>query len=100
MCFESYNPEDNLYRLPCKHSFHSDCILPWLDKHNTCPSCRAELPTDDLEYENRRMNGGQPPSNPLFDIFNQGRQGGNGGGAPGGSSSGGPGPSFNSSYHA
>ena len=64
VCFEQFKDEDKFYKLPCKHLFHVDCILPWLEKHNTCPSCRHELPTDNLEHENNRRT----PQDPFFDF--------------------------------
>ncbi|XP_055315720.1 E3 ubiquitin-protein ligase RNF181 [Sitodiplosis mosellana] len=42
--------------MPCSrsHAFHSECILPWLEKTNSCPLCRHELKTDDPDYERQR----------------------------------------------
>ncbi|KAG8513441.1 E3 ubiquitin-protein ligase RNF181 [Galemys pyrenaicus] len=48
--------EETAIEMPCHHLFHSNCILPWLSKTNSCPLCRHELPTDDDTYEEHRRD--------------------------------------------
>ncbi|CAO2149385.1 unnamed protein product [Urochloa humidicola] len=31
--------------LPCSHSYHPGCVLPWLAAHRACPCCRAASPS-------------------------------------------------------
>jgi len=51
ICLKPYAPGEKVSSLPCAHSFHAACVLPWLKKTSTCPMCRRELPTDNVEYE-------------------------------------------------
>ncbi len=32
--------EDALFRLSCNHTFHMACLIKWLEKNRTCPTCR------------------------------------------------------------
>ncbi|XP_031556549.1 E3 ubiquitin-protein ligase RNF181-like [Actinia tenebrosa] len=51
ICLAEYEENEKVKQMPCEHMFHSGCILPWLEKTNSCPVCRYELPTDNEEYE-------------------------------------------------
>jgi len=54
VCKDEFSLHSEAIKLPCKHYFHHDCIYPWLGMHNTCPLCRHELPTLDIDYEESR----------------------------------------------
>ena len=47
VCQDSFGGRKVAVRLPCYHVFHRACIKPWLESHNTCPTCRFELETED-----------------------------------------------------
>lgn len=32
--------KDNALETACNHTFHKDCLLPWLRIHNRCPDCK------------------------------------------------------------
>ncbi|XP_010423130.1 PREDICTED: E3 ubiquitin-protein ligase CIP8-like isoform X1 [Camelina sativa] len=55
VCKDEMNIGNEAVQLPCNHKYHSECIVPWLKVRNTCPVCRHELPTDDAEYEQRKI---------------------------------------------
>lgn len=44
ICMERYLPNSEVYSMPCRHTFHFDCIETWLLKNPSCPMCRYKLP--------------------------------------------------------
>ncbi|XP_044974145.1 E3 ubiquitin-protein ligase ATL6-like [Hordeum vulgare subsp. vulgare] len=60
VCLLEFDDDDSLRLLPaCPHAFHPECIGLWLEKHVTCPLCRASVldaPLPDPEEPT------QPPS--------------------------------------
>uniref|UniRef100_A0A0E0NGQ1 RING-type E3 ubiquitin transferase n=1 Tax=Oryza rufipogon TaxID=4529 RepID=A0A0E0NGQ1_ORYRU len=44
VCLLEFEDDDALRLLPaCPHAFHPECIGLWLEKHVTCPLCRANV---------------------------------------------------------
>lgn len=47
VCLEVLEFGSEAREMPCKHKFHNECILPWLELHSSCPVCRFQLPADE-----------------------------------------------------
>ncbi|XP_056159284.1 E3 ubiquitin-protein ligase SGR9, amyloplastic-like [Syzygium oleosum] len=46
ICKDEISREEEAARMPCKHIFHHECIVRWLNASNLCPLCRFPMPGD------------------------------------------------------
>ncbi|XP_019055076.1 PREDICTED: E3 ubiquitin-protein ligase RNF13-like [Nelumbo nucifera] len=46
VCLENFKVGDKCRLLPCRHSFHANCVDSWLLKTPICPICRTSVDSD------------------------------------------------------
>ena len=56
ICLIKYQKPDILKEFPCKHIYHKNCILKWLDKSNICPLCKYDIVNDVNKIEIKNTN--------------------------------------------
>ncbi|KAL1531444.1 RING-type E3 ubiquitin transferase [Salvia divinorum] len=44
ICCAEFNNGDRVITLHCKHFYHSECIIKWLQINKNCPVCQREVP--------------------------------------------------------
>lgn len=42
-CFEDFKLGEPVVELLCRHIFHTQCVVPWLQQRPSCPICRQEV---------------------------------------------------------
>ena len=53
ICQEGFDIAHVVVHMPCQHCYHDGCLMEWLKRRNTCPSCRFELNTGNAAYDAR-----------------------------------------------
>lgn len=64
VCQCEYVNEQILIRLPCRHCFHQECVTPWLESHDTCPMCRAQVIVPTPTSAEKEGDEPEPPLSP------------------------------------
>lgn len=49
ICQCSFEINEDVKILPCKHAFHKECVDAWLSDHKTCVTCKQSIDPSDLQ---------------------------------------------------
>ncbi|GES81209.1 E3 ubiquitin-protein ligase RNF126 isoform X1 [Rhizophagus clarus] len=78
VCKDEFQIDEEAVYLPCTHTFHYDCIKPWLKMNGTCPVCRYSLVSQESNEQNahnnnngNRQNNGQQNQDEDFTELDQ-----------------------------
>lgn len=63
VCWEDFKLSEPVRKLVCEHFYHTQCIVPWLQLHGTCPICRKAL-NDETASSNTNSGGTSSPETP------------------------------------
>lgn len=80
VCLDEFEIGAEAKEMPCRHRFHSGCILPWLEMHSSCPVCRFQLPADESKRDSNESRDSRRNQNAESNRTDSSRNEGGGGG--------------------
>ncbi|KAE8678824.1 multi-copper oxidase type 1 family protein [Hibiscus syriacus] len=78
VCLDDLEAGMEAKEMPCKHKFHGECILSWLELHSSCPVCRYQLPADESKLDSERPRANTDRREIGNDVHGIGEGSGNG----------------------
>jgi len=69
VCQEAMPAGSKAKQMPCGHLFHDDCLISWVSKNNSCPTCRFdEMPSEKRHFDDiaRRVQQSGAQSSGLY----------------------------------